>query len=213
MENKPLETNPEELNVDSAEGRDDVSATSQEDADASGDDRLNYFNKIAGRDFKSVDDFEKHYKELSSFVGKNPKELQEKAEAFEKLSKGAQQTVDKAEREGSVTPEITQLKDKINEMELERHYPDAVKYMSLIGPLAKQLGISPKEAFENHLKDLITSKLEVDKAKEEEKNISVESKGRVSSSKSAKIGQLTEAIHKTDSQLAKEDLVREYLSE
>lgn len=215
--NKPLDTDSGDLELESAEGDKDVSEADklEEKADTSeeGAKTLEYFKKLTGRDFKSAEDFEKHYKELSTFVGQNPKELKEKAEAFDKLIEDANKTVKEAEKEGDVTPEISQLKTKVSEMELERHYPEATKHLGILQPLAENLGITLKEAYENHLKDLVTSKIEADKTKEQEKSISVESKGRISSDKSAKISQLVEDVSKTDSEKSKQDLVREYLSE
>lgn len=216
-ENKPLDTDSEELNVGSAEGNKDVSEAKKLEVKANtleeGAKKLEYFKKLTGREFKSDEDFEKHYKELSSFVGKNPQELKEKAEAFDKLIEDANKTVKEAEKEGDVSPEISQLKTKVSEMELERHYPEAIKHLGILQPLSEKLGITLKEAYENHLRDLVTSKIEADKTKEQEKSISVESKGRITSDKSAKISQLVEGVSKTDSEKLKQDLVREYLSE
>ena len=178
---------------------------------------LNQLKQTTGRDFKSLEDFQKHYKELSKFVGQNPKALKEKAEAYDKLIAEANEVVDEAEAKKKSTKteipqEIQELKTKIQEMELLRDYPEAKPFLETISAVSKSEGISFKEAYENKLKDLVASKLKLDESKSKEKAIGVVSKGRISSAKSNKVSQLIDDVIKTDSDEAKQALVREYLS-
>ena len=76
----------------------------------------------------------------------------------------------------------------------------------------KEVSLLIKDS-KNYLKDLVASKLEMEKAKNEERSISVEPKGRISSQKASRISEVVEKIRKTDSDSAKQALVREFLSE
>lgn len=215
-------TNPEEQDVSSPEGENDVS-TDQGGETGSGDSSeskqkpvdLGYIKKVTGREFKSVEDFEKHYKELSSFVGKNPKELKDKADSFDRIMTEANAAVKSAEN-GEKTnlqdSEVSQLKAKVQEMEFLGKHPEAKNSLELIASVAKGKGVSLEEAYESGLKDLITSKSESEKAKEQEQFVGVESKSRISQGKANKINELAQKVVKSDSVEDKEALVREFLS-
>lgn len=219
MENeiKPLEANPEGSELKPAEGTEDVSKAKDLEAGAQPSEELTLeeINKITGREFKNREEFEKHYKELSSFVGQNPQELKEKAEAFDKMIEDANKIVDEAESTGElekieVPSEIEEVKRKIEEMELSKSYPEAEKVKETIYSIAQAEGISLKEAYEKHLKDLVTSKLEVEKSKAEEIT-GIESKSRIAPGESAEISQLIDKVQKTDSLEAKQKLVEKIL--
>jgi len=174
---------------------------------------LQKLSEITGREFKDEEDFKKHYKELSSFVGKNPKQLEEKAKLYDEQISNSKNRLEEAQTGGASSEEIQSLKNKIEEMELLREYPDAYKILNTIRSVASSQQVSLKEAFESDLKDLFQSKLEAERRDEEERNSSVDSKSRISSSKASKLASLAEQVKATDTDEAKEALVREFLTE
>jgi hypothetical protein len=190
------------------EGEKDV----QDGLDESQESVLTKLSEITGREFKDEEDFKKHYKELSSFVGKNPKELEEKARLYDDL-KESKQKLEAAETGGSSSQEINLLREKIEEMELLQDNPDTSKILGTIKSVAKAEGLSLKDAYNSKLKDLFQSKLDAERREQEERNSSVESKSRISSSKATKIASLADQVKATDSDEAKEALVREFLTE
>jgi hypothetical protein len=190
------------------EGEKDV----QDGLDESQESVLTKLSEITGREFKDEEDFKKHYKELSSFVGKNPKELEEKARLYDDL-KESKQKLEVAETGGSSSQEINLLREKIEEMELLQDNPDTSKILGTIKSVAKAEGLSLKDAYNSKLKDLFQSKLDAERREQEERNSSVESKSRISSSKATKIASLADQVKATDSDEAKEALVREFLTE
>jgi hypothetical protein len=209
-------TNSEELELDSPEGEEDVSTDETNGGESTNASEkeidMEKIEKVTGRKFKDLGDFEKHYKELSSFVGKNPKELKEKAESFDKIMADANHAI-KESKEGKSDlneNEVSQLKKKVEEMEFIRDYPESKTHLDIISSFAKGKNISLKEAYEDHLKDLISSKSESEKAKEQEQFIGVESKGRLSQGRSVKINEIAQRVIKSNSDEAKEDLVREF---
>lgn len=224
-EDKPTSTNSEEWELDSSEGEGDV--TPSEDLEAtnpSGEEEeiLSKVKEITGREFKNLQDFQKHYKNLVSLVGDQKiAELRKKAEAYEKLQqeidKEAEEFINSEEGQEFLKEyqpsEVEELKRKVEEIELTKVHPEAEKFLNVIYPIAESQGITLKEAYEDYLKDLVASKLEMEKAKNEERSISVEPKGRISSQKASRISELVEKIRKTDSDSAKQALVREFLSE
>ncbi len=174
---------------------------------------LKKLSEITGREFKDEEDFKKHYKELSSFVGKNPKQLEEKAKLYDEQISNSKNRFDEAQTSGAPVAEIQSLKNKIEEMELLREYPEASKILNTIRSVASSQQVSLKEAFESDLKDLFQSKLEAERRDEEERNSSVESKSRISSSKASKLASLADQVKATDTDEAKEALVKEFLTE
>jgi len=174
---------------------------------------LKKLSEITGREFKDEEDFKKHYKELSSFVGKNPKQLEEKAKLYDEQISNSKNRLDEAQTSGAPVAEIQSLKNKIEEMELLREYPEASKILNTIRSVASSQQVSLKEAFESDLKDLFQSKLEAERRDEEERNSSVESKSRISSSKASKLASLADQVKATDTDEAKEALVKEFLTE
>jgi hypothetical protein len=203
MEEQTLQTDPTYV-----EGEKDV----QDGLDKSQESVLEKLSEITGREFKDEEDFKKHYKELSSFVGKNPKELEEKAKLYDTL-KESKQKLETAETGGASNEELSALREKIEEMELLQDNPDTAKILGTIKSVAKAEGVSLKEAYNSKLKDLFQSKLDAERREQEERNSSVESKSRISSSKATKISSLADQVKATDSDDAKEALVKEFLAE
>jgi hypothetical protein len=216
MKEQTLKTDPEEQDVGSPEGEEDVQDNLDTDpSEETSDDGLDLkkLSEITGREFKDEEDFKKHYKELASFVGKNPKELAEKAKAYDEEKGKTEKKLEQAQKDGSSNEEIQVLKDKVEEMELLKDSPEASKILNTIRSVSKSRGVSLKEAYESDLKDLLLSKLDAEKRSQEEQNSSVESKARISSSKAKRLGSLVEEIKTSNSDEAKEALVKEFLSE
>ena len=217
-ENKLSSSNSGDLELESSEGEENVSEA--EDLETS-EKEEEYYKKLTGReDIKGKEDFEKHYKELSSFVGQNPKELKEKAEAFDQMIEDANKIVDEAEETGEIPPlekempelaEVSSLRDEFDDMKFLKKNPQAETFIDVIKAVAKEKGISREEAYQDNLKDLITTKLEADKTKEEEKSRVVESKTRVAPGMTAGVNKLIEEVQKTDSIDAKQKLVEKIL--
>jgi len=229
-ENKLSVSDSEELELGSAEGEENVSeATNLENSPSPADtlSEAEYFQKLTGRkDIKTKEDFEKHYQNLKKLVGDQAiAELRKKAEAYDKLQQEIEKEADEflASEEGQEfakeleadveKSEVADLKERLEAIEFLKKHPEAEPYLDVIRSFASYSGTSLEEAYEQRLKDLIDSKLEAEKLKKEERNIGVESKPRLSSSKIAKLSQLVEQIKKAPTDDAKEALVREWLSE
>lgn len=216
-ENKPNVTDSEGSELKPAEGTEDVSQLQGSEANAS---EAEYYQKITGRDdIKSKGDFEKHYEGLKNLVGdQSIAEMRKKAEAFEKIQ-SAENNTKKGGDGNEVEGRLNKLEDELKTERFLKQYPESNSIIGSVKAKAKEYGVSLEEAYAKpignekfSIQDLLATKLEVDKAKAEEKSISVESKGRITSEKSNKISQLAEEVDKTDSERAKQDLVREYLS-
>jgi hypothetical protein len=217
-ENKPKEANSEGAELTPAEGTEDVSRDKSSEASAS---EVEYYQKLTGRnDIKSKEDFSKHYDGLKSLVGDQAlAKMREKAEAYEKIQNAIEEKP-KEQGEKSIDNRISTLEEELKTERFLKQFSEAEPIINSLKAKSKEYGISLQEAYTKpigsekfSMQDLLTTKLETEKTKSEEKSISVESKGRIAPEKSSKMSQLAETVRKTDSQIAKQDLVREYLSE
>ena len=100
----------------------DESDTSSEDGESNSDDFLSKAKEITGREFKDEEDFKKHYKNLSSFVGK----------------KVAQKEVPKETKVDS--------SDRVSELEFKVDHPELKEHFDVIKMVAKEKGISYNDA-------------------------------------------------------------------
>ena len=109
----------EGADVDETSDFDDT-YTSDEDGETSNStpDLLSELKKITGREFKDEADFEKHYKNLSSFVGKK--------------------VTPKAEPKGS--------SDRVAELEFKVDHPEYKDHFDVIKMVSKDRGISYNDA-------------------------------------------------------------------
>jgi len=225
MEN---ETNPStsdnpELELGSELGEKDVSKA--EDLEAKPSEEAKYYQGLTGReDIKSKADFEKHYEGLKKLVGDQAvAELRKKADAYEKLqieiskeadeflnTKEGKETMKEFEK-GAISEEVHSIRDELDDMKFLKKNPESETFLDVIKAVAKEKGISKEEAYQSHLKDLITSKLEVEKSKAEEQSIGVESKSRIAPGITAEVSQLIDKVKKTDSLEAKQQLVEKVL--
>lgn len=199
MDNKPNETNGdvgnlETLNEVLAEsGQEDVGG---EDASAP---NLEEINRITGRNFNSLEDFEKHYNNLNSLVGDQKRvENEKKAKELESL---------KSQNSPELQERLDRLEAIIAEKDFIRENPTAEKALDLVKAVAKAKGVSLEEAWTNEVKDVAESAY----AYKEEKEIGVRSKNRIIPAQAKKVQELANQIRQTGSDEAKEALVGEWL--
>lgn len=135
MENQTFEdegilegADAEELDFDAS--YDEDTDTSEEDGDTSSEtpDVISKLKEITGREFKDEADFKKHYKHLSSYVGK-------KVEA-----KTAKPIDD----------------ERVNELEFKVDHPEFKNHFDIIKMVAKERGVSYSDAISDPLvKELV----------------------------------------------------------
>jgi len=147
----------------------DESDTSSEDGEPNNsDDFLSKAKEITGREFKDEEDFKKHYKNLSSFVGK----------------KVAQKEVPK---ETKVAPS-----DRVSELEFKVDHPELKEHFDVIKMVAKEKGISYNDAVSDAM---VKEIVEVRQSKKGESVI--HSNNKISSS-SPDIAKLKQNVNTTE---------------
>ena len=148
--------------------------------------------KVAGRKFTSKEDFEKHYTNLKSFVGKANQSEKKPVES-------TNSSVD------AVLAEMKELKAQVAERDFMLDNPQAKSALTLVRKVAKADGVSLSEAWEQ-VKDMAVSADEYKK----ERNIGVNSKQRISPFASEKNKELISQA-KMGSPEAKDELVAKQL--
>jgi len=136
--------------------------------------------KVAGRKFSSKEDFEKHYTNLKSFVGKAN---QSKEAPVEKKDS----SID------SVLAEMKELKAQVVERDFILDNPKAKGSLNLVRKVAKADGISLSEAWEQ-VKDLAVSAEEYKKGRD----VGVNSKTRINPIVSEKNKEMVELAKRGD---------------
>lgn len=231
-ETNPSTANPEESVDNSAEGGEDVSEDKNLEAESTTDqgteveEKINKVNEITGRDFKTWEEFQEHYKNLNSLVGDEKiVEIRKKATDYDKITKQAGEDVNKfietddgkkvvAEvKEDAKEDRMKEIEETLEEERFLRKNEGLEQYVENIRSVARDKNISLQEAYDNHLKELIASKLESDKTKKEEHSIGVESKSRLSSSKGKNLEQLSKDALEKPSDETHEKLVEEFFSD
>lgn len=225
-ENKPSETDGLERELDSNLGDENVSSddtidTGEFSGEESQEDTLAKLNEITGKQFNSIEDFQKHYHNLVSFSGtEEAQTLRKKAKLYDEIQKEAGSVVNELDKDqkaevlggvksDEVRSEIEELKHNFEKSEFLRGYPDAKEHLALVEAVADHKGISLKEAWETEVKDLAIAK----SAKEKEHSDITESKPRVAPLKAKKLSQIVKEINDTDSEEAKQKLVEEMLGD
>lgn len=222
-------TDNQELELGSGLGED---VSKAEDLEAEPTSETVDYKKLTGRDdIKTEKDFKKHYEGLKSLVGdQRLAELRTKAEKYDKLQVDIRKETDeflvteegkevaKGFAEEAIEGRVGNLE---NELKIERFlktYPEAQSIVNLVRAKSDINEISLEKAYAESLanekyslKDLLSSKLEADKAKGEEKSSLVESKSRIASGMTAEVNKLVEEVQKTDSLDAKQKLVEKIL--
>jgi len=146
----------------------DESDTSSEDGESNSDDFLSKAKEITGREFKDEEDFKKHYKNLSSFVGK----------------KVAQKEVPKETKVDS--------SDRVSELEFKVDHPELKEHFDVIKMVAKEKGISYNDAVSDAM---VKEIVEVRQSKKGESVI--HSNNKISSS-SPDIAKLKQNVNTTE---------------
>jgi len=201
--NKLLEEDSEDDSTESEEELDSKEDTKDED-----NVKLDTLNKLTGRDFKSVEDFEKHYKHLSSFVGSNPEEIKKKAEDYDKMMKKAEETKEKKtkktddlsndvkERIDSQQTELQSIKNQLTKAEFLKKHPEAESvYEEYVLPLSERTNKNPMEVYPGSgLESLLKSKKELEEVKSKTKDAGVQSKSRLAPAQKQKIVDLVRQL-------------------
>lgn len=143
--------------TDSSEGQGDVSSAGFD---------LPTLNQITGREFKDVEDFKKHYENLSSFVGKKDeagdklKSILSKAEPYaSKYGLPADEFLSyyldnptateddiKGHFQQRMTPKNDEVQTKVSKLEFLVEHPEAKGDYEFISTIARGKGISLEEA-------------------------------------------------------------------
>lgn len=210
---------PEELQTT------DTDATASEGDAPSVDPTVAQLNQIAGRDFKDIDDFKKHYENLSSFVGK-------KDEAGEKLKSILSKAEPYAQKYGLKPDQFLEyylehptateddikthfttktmsepnqaVNEKVTKLEFLVEHPEAKEHMKLVETFAKGLGVSYEEAYNSpDVKKVIN-------AGRETKGASVINSNSKVASSASDLGKLRDAVIKSG---GRTDILAKYLIE
>jgi len=196
MDNKPE-------NTDSAVSEDLVLGEELSEEDVGGEEaspNLAEINRVTGRNFASMEDFEKHYKNLNSLVGDQTRvENEKKAKELEKIKTSGDQ-----ELRGIVEGLQSQLVEK----DFLAENPTAKASLDLVKAVASSKGITLHEAWENHIKDT----WEKANAYNEEKEIGIRSKQRLMPAEAKEINTLVEKVKAEASTEDKEALVAKWLN-
>lgn len=111
---------------------------------------LEDINAITKREFKSKEEFEKHYQNLNSMVGTGLHK-QEEHKPAQKEHKPAQND--------ELRSEFEQFKTQVTETEFLRSNPEATAQMDLVRSLSKTEGITLEEAWNSKVKELVTNSI------------------------------------------------------
>lgn len=195
-DNKPEETDEEldELFSEDETTEEESDESGQKDAasDTPKDLDLDKLKDITGREFKDEEDFTKHYKNLSSYVGK-------KVDAEEKVEEESKDEPDLADK-------IASLENRYVEKEFLDDNPDAKSHIDLVKAVSEKEDIPLGKAWDTKVKDLAEAK----KAREEESEIGVKSKNRLSPTESKRVNSLAKKVAEGDVE-AEESYVKEAL--
>ena len=187
-----------ESELSSGEGTENVSLGSEKESKPA-DDVLVKINKTIGRNYKSLEEALKGIKETYSYVGKKISETQTKKTE----SSGEEMTAEEKAQEAL---------NRIQEFELLSKYPESKEILEEIKDLAESKNLSLVEAYEqSSLKSLLETKKAYDSKINAEKASMLKTSSRVGVGNEAKIKELVEEIRRTDSDRAKQDLVKEWL--
>lgn len=149
---------------------------------------LEELNNLAGRKdnpFKSKEDFQKHYSNLKSFVGKKKEKEEEKPQ--------------KVAEDLSTKEELAQLKKDLAREKFLSNQPTAEDVVDVVEAYAEKNNITLDEAWESKFTKF------ADAGKKTPVNTN-----RIAPAQSKRISQLAEKVRTTDSDDAKVELVKEY---
>lgn len=206
INDKPLDTNGEvqESNESQDDNLEEIFGESgNEDVGSESELSLDQLNQVTGRQFKSLEDFQKHYKNLNSLVGDQKRiETEKKAKELDLLKNKARD-----DSSPSLAKEIEALKADFTEDRFLRNNPTANEHLELVRSVSKAKGISLDKAWNDHVKDIASGYA----ASKKEKEIGVETKNRINPQTKQRLNTLTEEYQKTGSGDAQDALVAAWL--
>jgi hypothetical protein len=157
-------------------------------------------NRITGRDFDSLEDFEKHYQNLNSLVGDQKRiENEKKARELEKIKGSGDQQLRSI---------VEGLQSQLVEKDFLAENPSAKSSLDLVKAVAQSKSLTLQEAWDNHIKDT----WEKASAYNEEKEIGIRSKQRILPTEAKEIKSLVEKVTKSSNTEDKEALVSKWLN-
>lgn len=181
------------IEEESKAGDENVLGNQEEDSQESQGKTDNIFltkeelERLVGREVKDKNDFEKHYTNLKSFVGKKEEKVEEKPQP--KKSQG------------------NEVMEKLNRIEFFGENPEAKKYFDdFIKPMADGKGISLEEAYSQ-----VKPYIQATEAQEKEKEIGVESRNRLEPAMDKKLAALANKAREGDKR-AQEEYVRQVIN-
>lgn len=190
-ENKPLESDTDETLgeiedlFNESESNESEPESKVGEKDVQPTDILKQLKQITGREFSSVEDFNKHYSNLKSFVGK-------KVEPEQKTP----------QQEDSKLIQILKNQEKI-EFFMEK--PEAKEYFNeFVKPLAEGSGVSYQEAWSK-----VQPMIQVSKEKEQEK-IGIDSKSRIKPINNPELKKLEELARRGNPNAQEEYIRKKY---
>lgn len=172
--NKPLDSDGVETSVENTE----IEKPGGEDVEAA---FLQKVSEISGRTFGSIEDYQKHYKELSSYVGKKVEVEKKDSEEDIPVSNDA-------------INGIKELNERFTKMEFFTKNPEAEKHFDeFVKPLADGKGLSYQEAW-----DKIQPLIKSSETLENEREIGVSSKNRIQNTTQAELQKISSDARKGD---------------
>ena len=177
-------------------------------------------NTLSGRSFKDKEDFVKHYKNLASAIGvptDEIKELRDKAKAHDQMLKDAEEVekllsskdkkVDKKKDDklditdeikkqtSPIDDEVSKIKQELADAKFLKNHPNAETYLDIIKAVAVKEDKALEEVFVgSDLESLIDDSKSLKDVKDKEKDLGVQSKGRLTLNKNEKINDLVRQL-------------------
>jgi hypothetical protein len=176
MDNKPLETDDPEESVEDLFEEPSEETPQEPGVEDVGGLTLEELNKVSGREFKSKEEYLKHYENLKNFVGK--RQETPKSEV-------------KPKDDGGVLEKLSSLEQRVSERDFIYETPDAKEHLDLVRSVSKADGIPMQEAW-GKVKDYVGAF----EASKKEKTV-VESKNRPNAPQTKEFQALAEKARTT----------------
>ena len=178
---------------------------------------LKELNTLAKREFKSKEEYFKHYENLQSFSGSDEaQELRLKAKQYDELIKNAgdvEKLLEKKPEKPVTTKENTKIPEMIDEMispmneqlkelrekldvaEFLKKFPEAETHLDTIKAVAFKQEKSMGEVYDGSgLQTLINDSKDLQKAKDQEKDLGVKPTGRLAPTQNRKVSDLVKQL-------------------
>lgn len=187
--NKPLDSDTSDDNVEEIdelfeeEGKDDV--------EDKGELSLEELNKVSGREFKSKEEYLKHYENLNKLVGDQT------------LAKQRKEQKEKKVEVNETAQELAQLKKDLAKKDFLLDTPTAKPFIEPLEAYAEKHGISFEEAWNSDSFRLIA-----ESSQRVGKKLTTNNK--IAPARSKEIDRLQQEVASTGSDDSKIDLVKEY---